>query len=121
LKEKYLKKLLSEGVRKKIKETIRVAIYDWFSNLKFKLNEAKQLLLFSNFYLFGEGSQLPEIKEILEEEENWKDFAFIGKPIVKLIYPKDLKNIEDKTYTLNGPQWISLVLICYTPLEIRQF
>lgn len=114
LKEKYLRKSLSEGVRKRIKETIRVVLRDWFSALKSKLNEAEKLPSFPNFCLFGEGSQLPEIQEILEEEENWKDVAFVGKPIVKLIYPKDLKNIEDKTLTLNDPRWISPILICYS-------
>jgi len=117
LKEKYFKKALSEEVRKRVKEIIKTTLDEWFFNLKFKLKEAIELSLPSNFFLFGSGSQLPEIQEILETGE-WEEFVFIQEPKVKLIYPKELKNIEDTTNILNTPQFISTILISYAPLEI---
>lgn len=112
-KEQYCQKFFSEEVRKRIREIIFPIVKNWFKDLKFKLNEYGNFPLPSHFLLFGGGSLLPEIQEILEEAEGWEDFVFFDKIKVKLVYPKDFKNIEDKTHTLNSPQWISSILICY--------
>ena len=118
LKEKYSQKILSEETRQKIKKILDNTLKDWFLKLKSKLKEAKQFPLPSNFYFFGGGSNLPDIKEIIEEGD-WEEFVFLQNPKVNLISLKDFKNIEDKTNTLNNPQAISSVLICYAPLEIK--
>ncbi len=112
LKEKYSQRIISEEARQKIKKILEDTLQEWFSNLKSKLKEAKQLSLPYNFYLFGEGSNLIDIKEILEEGD-WENFVFIQKPTVNLISLKDFKNIEDKTNTFNNHQAISSILICY--------
>lgn len=111
LKERYSQGILEEGTRKKIHEIFSDTIQDWFDNLKSKLT-AFEGLFSSTIFLFGGGSQLPEIQQILEEE-NWR---------VKFIYPKDLKSLlddnkvislEDKTHILNSPKDINLLLLCY--------
>jgi len=117
LREKYFKKILSEEARKKIKKILEDVLHEWFSNLKSKLKEAKQFPLPSNFYLFGEGSNSPDIKEILEEGD-WEDLVYIQKPKANLLSLKDFRNVEDKTNNFNNSQIISSVLICYAPLEI---
>jgi len=120
LKEKYSRRVLSEEARKKIKKILEDVLQEWFSNLKIKLKETKQLPLPSNFYLFGEGSNLPDIKEIIEEGD-WEGLIYLQKPTVNLLSLKDFRNIEDKTNNFNNPQTISSVLICYAPLEISWF
>ncbi|MDP2864517.1 MAG: hypothetical protein Q8N73_02605 [bacterium] len=124
LKENYSKGELSEeGVRKRVREIFSQSLEEWFKNLKLKLKtqmsfreggvivgEATGSLLPSTFFLFGGGSQLPEIQEILEEGD-WEGFSFFTPPKVKFIYPKDFRNIEDITKKLNSPQDVPLLLI----------
>ncbi|XOB41613.1 MAG: cell division FtsA domain-containing protein [Candidatus Nealsonbacteria bacterium] len=121
LKENYSKGELSEEVRKRVREIFSQSLGDWFKNLKLKLKtqsifgrgrKSGGVLLPSTFFLFGGGSQLPEIQEILEEG-NWEDFSFFTPPKVKFIYPNDLRNIEDITKKLNSPQDIPALLLCY--------
>jgi cell division ATPase FtsA len=112
LKEKYSQRNLSEEARQKIKKILEDILQEWFSNLKSKLRETKQFPLPYNFYLLGEGSNLPDIKEILEGGE-WENLIYIQKPKVNLVSLKDFKNTEDKTNLFNNPQAISSILICY--------
>ncbi len=121
LKENYSKGELSEEVRERVREIFSQSLGDWFKNLKLKLKtqrifdrERKSggVLLPSTFFLFGGGSQLPEIQEILEEG-NWESFSFFTPPKVKFIYPKDFRNIEDMTKKLNSPQDVPALLLCY--------
>ena len=109
LKENYSKGELSEeGVRKRVREIFSQSLEEWFKNLKLKLKTHS--LLPSTFFLFGGGSQLPEIQEILEEGD-WEGFSFFTPPKVKFIYPKDFRNIEDITKKLNSLQNVPLLLI----------
>jgi len=121
LKENYSKGELSEEVRERVREIFSQSLGDWFKNLKLKLKTQRifdggrtsaGLLLPSTFFLFGGGSQLPEIQEILEEG-NWRGFSFFTPPKVKFIYPKDFRNIEDITKKLNSPQDVPALLLCY--------
>lgn len=114
LKERYASGFLSEGVRKRIREKFLPLAKDWFSNLKLKLNHQK--FLPPKIFLFGGGSSLPEIQEILGKGD-WEEFAVGKKPKVKLLYPKDLKNIEDKTKKLISPQIIPTLFIGYGQKE----
>ncbi|MBZ9569371.1 hypothetical protein KJA16_00425 [Patescibacteria group bacterium] len=112
LKHNYSQLLLSGKTRKKVKEIFSANLQDWFKNLEETLKKFSKKLFPSNIFLFGGGSLLPEIPEILEKGD-WADFPFVFKPKVRLIYPNELKNIEDKTQGLNSPQEISLLLISY--------
>lgn len=102
---------ISEEVRKKIKEIFNESLQAWFKELKFKLKEAKTLLP-STIFLFGGGSQLPEIQEILNEG-HWENLAFVTPPQAKLVLPKDFKNIKNETKKLNNPQGIPPLLLCH--------
>jgi cell division ATPase FtsA len=110
-KERYSKKELSEEVRKRIKEIFSPEIQNWFKELKIRLKNSK-ILLPSKISLFGGGSLLPEIEEILEEGD-WEGLSFAVPPETKVILPKDFKDIEDKTKNLNNPQNIPPLLLCY--------
>jgi len=111
LKENYCKRVLSEEVRKRIKEIFLQPLAEWFNNLKLKLLTRKSFLP-STFFLFGGGSLLPDIQEILEGG-NWEEVPIISLPQAQFIYPKDLPNIVDNTNRLNSPKDISPILICY--------
>lgn len=115
LKIRYIQRTLSEEVRKRIKEILSFSSELWFDNLKLKLKEISQKeekILPSTIFLFGGGSLLPEIEEILNEEK-WEDLPFLSQPQIKFILPKDLKNIEDKAKIITIPQYIPSLLICY--------
>lgn len=112
LKEDYCKGVLSEQVRKRIREIFLRPSAEWFNNLRFKLSARKSFLA-STFFLCGGGSLLPEIQEILERG-NWKEAPIIAPPEVQFIYPKDLPDIIDKTNSLNSPKDISPILICFS-------
>lgn len=112
LKEDYSKLLLTEEINQRIKEIFSDSLQNWFENLKEKFKKFPHKLLPSNLFLFGGGSLLPEIPEILEKG-NFANLTFISQPKVGLIYPESLKDIEDKTHILNTPQDIPLLLIYY--------
>lgn len=111
MKERYSKGLLSTEARKRIQEILFPHIEDWFSGLKSKLKKTKGLIP-SSIFLFGDGSLLPGIKEILTEG-SWKGLHFTDEPRVKFIYPKDFKNIVDTNHILNSPKDVGPILILY--------
>jgi len=114
LKHNYSNLVLSEEVRKKVREILSEEVGVWFWELKKNLRTIleKQKIIFPlDIRIFGGGSLLPEIKEILEEG-NWEELPFVSRTNVKLIYPKDFKNIEDMTKGLISTQDSSLVLVC---------
>ncbi len=108
LKEKYSKKLLSLETTNKIKEFFSFEKNEWFKNLKIKLAEMTQIKIFpSTIFIFGGGSLLEEIKEILENGD-WQEFFFIDGPKVKFISPsgENFKNIEKiNKKDFNNPQY----------------
>jgi hypothetical protein len=110
MKENYSQSILSEKVQKRMKEIFSDTPKKWFENLKENLGKFPQKLLPANFFLFGGGSLLPDISEILENG-GWSNLTFFSKPKIEIIYPKNLKNFEDKNQILNSPQDIPLILI----------
>jgi len=112
LKHDYSQSHLSKQMRRRVREILSDDIKNWFEILKKTLRKFSKKLLPSNIFLLGGGSLLPEIPEILEKG-NWSSFSFLLKPEVKQIFPRDLKNLENKTKGLNSPQQIPLLLISY--------
>ena len=87
-KEKYANGQLSPESEQRIREIFLEEKRTWHEGLD---------LAFLPIFLFGGASLLPEIRETLGES--------------KILYPKDLKNIEDATNKLNVPQYIPSLLI----------
>lgn len=100
LKERYANKFLSQGSRKKIKEIFLPEKMAWYQELKLSFSSVA--------FIFGGGSLLPEIQEGLKEN---------GVKI-KVLYPKDFKNIKDETRSLKSPQYTPSLLICYYAKEV---
>jgi hypothetical protein len=84
-KERYSNKELTIESSGKIKEMFYFPSKLWFNKLKDKLKEMRSQFLFpSNFFIFGGGSQLPEIKEALKKG-NWEDIIFLDpQPKIKI-------------------------------------
>ena len=66
LKERYSRGLISKESKSRLKEIFSGPLQDWFGNLKVKLITMKGLIS-SNIFIFGGGSLLPEIEDILSE------------------------------------------------------
>lgn len=111
LKGKYIKSGLSEEVRRRIKEIFAKPAEEWFLELKSKF-ASFNISIPLNVYLFGEGVLIPEIRQIFEEHD-WEKLAQTANPQVKIIDPKDLKNIDDRTGQMTGPSNIPAILICF--------
>ena len=112
-KIKYAKKVLSEQVRERIKEILSKPTQKWFNDLKFMFRKVQENLeiLPPSIFIFGGGSLLPEIQEILSTGD-WEELPFLERPTVKFLLPNDLKNIEDSAKLLTSPQNIPSLLIC---------
>jgi len=119
LKEKYSKKLLSPASAKRVKEIFHPARKIWYQHLKDKIKEINPEKFFpSNIFLFGGGSLLPEIKEVLRENQiiGLNDLsAQAGFPIsqpfnINFIEPGDLNNIEDAAGLMKSPKDIPILL-----------
>jgi cell division protein FtsA len=75
----------------------------WLSALQISLGEFDQAdLLPSKILLCGGGSNLPEIREILETKEWVKDLPFARLPDVQFIKPSDVANMVDETHSLKN-------------------
>ena len=64
-------------------------------------------ILPSRILLCGGGSQLPEIKEVLESAGWWKSLPFAKKPKIKFIETSDVANMLDNTNMLKSVQDIT--------------
>ena len=97
---------------KKSEEIVEKALLNdakvWLSGVELSLSEFSDVdLLPSRILLCGGGSALPEIKEVLENEEWHKNLPFAKKPTVKFIQPKDVQTIVDTTDTIKDQQDIT--------------
>ncbi len=113
LKEEYSKKLLSPGAMNRVKEILYPGRKDWHKCLKDKMKDIGSEEFFSpNIFLFGGGSMLPEIKEVLEEDQIvGLNNLPVSQPFsVNFIYPSDLNNMEDITKSLKSPKNIPPLL-----------
>lgn len=111
-KEKYSNNLFSKTVKERIKTVFLAEQKRWYLNLKSALKKINpDKLLPSNIFLFGEGSLLPEISEVLKKNLS-KDLFFVSPLQVKFLFPKDLKSIEIPS-SLNNLQYTPCLLNSY--------
>lgn len=97
---------------KKSEQVVRKALLSdaevWLSGVELSLSEFPDVdLLPSKILLCGGGSALPEIKEVLEGSEWYKNLPFSKKPKVKFIKPKDVQSVTDTTETIKDQQDIT--------------
>ena len=143
LKERYSKRELSKESSERIKEIIWFPSQVWFRNLKLKLKEmTARHPLTLNIIIFGGGSQLPDVQDILKNGD-WESVSSGGKFEVQIFCPGEedkssssateaLDEVKKRTKfsspfaaarvkekipegikVLNSPQEISLLLMSY--------
>jgi cell division ATPase FtsA len=122
LKERYGSGLLGIEVAKKIESIVSREQGKWYQGFK---NKVKRLspkeFSASNVYIFGGGSIMPEIKDILEEKTGSvsRDLPLSVYSKVERIFPKDIKGVEIINLNPNNSQIIpSLLSICNYAKEI---
>jgi cell division ATPase FtsA len=103
LKHRYSKRDLTEESRQRIREFFETVLKIWFKNLREKLKEMSSGIFPSEIFIFGGGSLLPEIEEILEQGD-WGDISFSQPPKVKFLQPQGL-NLS--------PQYVPALLSYY--------
>jgi len=80
----------------------------WISGIELSLKEfSKSRLLPADIFVYGGGSQIPEIAGSLNELLSMKNLPFDSKPKIKFICPKDITNVIDQTGKLVGPRDIT--------------
>ena len=109
LKERYSNGELSLKAKKRIREILALELQSWLGSFRDELTKAKSFLP-PNCFLLGGASQLPDIKEILTQEERDNvSSVFFSK--VRFVEIEKLKNIQNETKTLISPMDIPLLLI----------
>jgi len=113
LKERYSGKELSSNVQKKIRDIFSKERKKWYNTLKGKLEDLG-LQVSKDIFLFGGTSLLPEMEEVLKEEQENLENRLVSENLeVKVIYPQDLPEIKDETNLLDSPQYIPILLILF--------
>ncbi len=93
----------------------------WMAGIYFSLKECADIdSLPSTVYLCGGGSLLPLLKEGLENSDWHKKLPFPRKPQIKLLLPKNISHIKDKTQLLSSPADIPPMALANSALEILQ-
>lgn len=121
LKEKYSNKELPEETRARVKEIISPTLQNWFCNLKLRLSRLR-VFLPSDIYLFGGGSRLLGIEEVLADGD-WaanplaeaSDLLrphepLVSEPKIKFISPAEVMSDINIPAELNNPQFTTIFL-----------
>ena len=120
LKERYAHGLLTDEVAGKIQEMFAQEQEQWYKSIVGKLQNIKLKTAFvSRMVLFGGGSMLPEMKDILERKGGIQKDESSGEKGINctFLHPTDLVGIEDATKSLNL-QSIPSLLVCYAAKNI---
>ncbi len=90
----------------------------WVSGVALTLSELTNLdILPSRILLCGGGSNLPEIKEILESREWTQKLPFPKKPQISFVEPKMITNMLDETRLMKDPEDVTPMSLANIALE----
>lgn len=107
LKIDYSNSKLGKSEKEQVAEIIARDIEVWLGGVELTLDDFSQSkrfvdnkLLPPRIYLCGGGSQLPEIKRVLEERDWAKDLPFSRHPDVEMLKPEKVITLTDETKKL---------------------
>ncbi|MDF1498657.1 MAG: cell division FtsA domain-containing protein [Patescibacteria group bacterium] len=110
LKIKYSNKQIDDEMSEKIKNISSNDCDVLFTGIELSLSEfSNSNLLPSKLLLYGGGSQLLHIDEIISKLFLEKNLSFPSETKVKFINVKDIINVIDKTGKLHGFRYINLI------------
>ena len=123
LKIRHSQNSLSQSVQWRIRDALKNDLRLWLNGIELVLEEFDQAEYFPPVILLcGGGSLLPGIKNILKREKiqnRWMEkFPFSQPPQIDFIQAKEINNIIDKTYSLEGPEYITPMALASLALEI---
>lgn len=91
----------------------------WLSALEISLGEFGEAeLLPSKILLCGGGSNLPEIKQILQTKDWTKTLPFARQPDVQFIQPSSVANMVDETKTLKDISTVTPMALANVGLDL---
>ena len=119
IKLAYSNDELDKNSYKIVREAMKMDADVWVSGVELSLNDFLDVEILPNkIFLCGGGSQLPEIKEILETQEWYTNLNFVGTPKVRFLFPKDISSLEDSTGKLKDLSDITPMALANISLEL---
>lgn len=110
---------LEKQSHKIVKEAMQSDCEVWLTGVALTLSEFVSVdILPSQIHLCGGGSQLPEIKEVLDSRDWIKNLPFARKPQISFLKPKHVSNIIDETKKLKDVQDVTPMAIANLALEL---
>jgi cell division protein FtsA len=110
---------LDETATAKVKQSLQNDVSVWLSALQISLEEFGETdLLPSKVLLCGGGSNLPEIKAALENDQWIKDLPFARVPDVQFIKPSDVANMKDETEHLQDISEVTPLALANVGLDL---
>lgn len=119
LKLDYSAGKLPEEKADKIRTALSNDCRVWFAGVELTLSEFPNIdLLPSRIYLCGGGSELPDIKEMLEKASWSKKLPFARRPTITYIKPQYVTNVIDETKKLTKPRDITPMALANLAIEL---
>ncbi|MCL5093885.1 MAG: rod shape-determining protein [Patescibacteria group bacterium] len=118
IKIAYSQGKLTKDSEKTVGEALMEDAEVWLSGVELSLSEFSDIdLLPSKILLCGGGSALPEIKDVLEGSDWYKDLPFAHKPKVRFIKPEEVTTIVDETETIKDQQDVTPMALANLVLD----
>ncbi|PIT97270.1 hypothetical protein COT77_02290 [Candidatus Berkelbacteria bacterium CG10_big_fil_rev_8_21_14_0_10_41_12] len=115
----YSQSKLSGEKKELIQRAVESDTEVWFSGVELTLSEFKNIeLLPSRVYLCGGGSNLLEIKKIMENAKWNKKLPFAKRPIIGFLEPKNLAAVEDGTKELKDASDVTPMALANLAIDL---
>jgi cell division protein FtsA len=119
IKLAYAGNRLEKQSHKIVHNALKADAEVWLTGVKLTLSELTNIdMLPTKILLCGGGSQLPDLKVILSEQDWWKELSFARRPHVSFVHPHDLSSVTDKTNLLHSPQDITPLALAGLGVEL---
>lgn len=119
IKLAYAGNRLEKQSHKIVQQGLKADTEVWLTGVKLTLSELTNIdRLPSKILLCGGGAHLPDLKQVLTEEDWWKNLPFMKKPHVSFVHPHDLTTVEDQTNLLHDPQDITPLALAALGVEL---
>jgi len=118
LKINYSLGKTTEKIKQQVGEILLSDIETWLAGVELTLSEFSVDLLPSKILLCGGGSQLPEIKKILETSAWASRLPFSKAPLVRFLRPEEVVNIKDETSSLKNPQDVTPMALANLAIDL---
>lgn len=109
--ERYSRGTLTQETATRLKELLGPSLSEWFHGLQGGLEKADYAGAISGIFIFGGGSMVPAIKEVLESSA-WQD-SFIGSPRAANLLPDRLPHLEYRGKAALTSQYIPSFILTY--------